>query len=71
MRTGKAASRVLVDQLKRELKLPRCACGTADETEARSANETLRDSKVNDIEQVEELGAELHSQRLTASSFTE
>ena len=62
---------MLVDQLKRELKLPRCACGAADEAEARSAKEILRHSKVNDIEQVEELGAELHRQRLTSSSFTE
>ena len=58
-----------IDQLQRKLKLPRCTCGAGDKAEARSAKKILGDCKVHDIEEVEELGAELHRQGITSTAF--
>ena len=61
--------KLLIDQLQRKLKLPRCTCGAGDKAEARSAKKILGDCKVHDIEEVEKLGAELHSQGITSTAF--
>src|SRR5205823_13309849 len=58
----------LVNQFERELHLARRARRPANETEARASHNVSRKSKVDKIENVEKLSAELQCQLISSSS---
>src|SRR5215471_12826182 len=58
----------LIDEFQRELNLPRGPRGLADDSEPAAVHDVGRQSKINDVEDVEELRAKFQRSHLSVSA---
>src|SRR5579885_3128979 len=61
------SAQCLVNQFQRELDLPRCTCRLTDLAKAGAVENVRRQAHVDDVKQIEELGADLHVHTLRSA----